>query len=90
MLRRPDLLGGLPLHRLLTETDHPFGDRLGGRGRRPGHVDDVERALAQLHGMDQDEVRRELWRNLKELVRSTKCGILLPRPVRLTLAAEAS
>lgn len=87
MLRRPELLDGLPLDRLLTETDHPFGDRSSGRGRRPGYVDDVERAFAQLHGLDQEELRRALWRNLAELVRLTRCGRLLPRPVRVTLAA---
>jgi TatD DNase family protein len=87
MLRRSDLLDCLPLDRLLTETDHPFGDRSSGRGRRPGNVDDVEQALARLHGLDPADVRRVMWRNLTELVRLTRCGMLLPRPVRVTLAA---
>lgn len=87
MLRRPELLRILPLERLLTETDHPSGDRSSGRGRRPGHVDDVERVLAELHAIDQDELRRALWRNLAELVSSTRCGMLLPRQARVTLAA---
>jgi TatD DNase family protein len=87
MLRRPDLLASLPLDRVLAETDHPFGDRSGGRGSRPGRVEDVERALARVHGVEPDDVRREMWRNLAELVRSTKCGVLLPRPARVALAA---
>lgn len=87
MLRRPELLDRLPLNRLLAETDHPFGDRSGRRSQRPGHVDDVERALARLHGLDQDELRKAMWRNLAELVRHTRCGMLLPRSVRVTLAA---
>lgn len=87
MLQRPGPLEGLPLDRLLTETDHPFGDRSGGRGRRPGQVDDVERVLALLHGLDQHELRRTLWRNLASLVRLTHCGTLLPRQARVVLAA---
>lgn len=86
MLRQPDLVSRLPLDRVLPETDHPFGDRSGVRGRWPGHVDDVERALGQLHGLDQDELRRVLWRNLVKLVRSTRCGMLLPRSARVALA----
>lgn len=87
MLRRPELLDRLPLDRLLTETDHPFGDRSGGRSRRPGNLDDVERALARLQRLDQDELRQAMWRNLSEVVRRTRCGMLLPRSVRVTLAA---
>ncbi|WP_150246256.1 TatD family hydrolase [Nocardiopsis quinghaiensis] len=87
MLRKPELLASLPLDRVLPETDHPFGDRSSGQGHRPGKVDDVERALAQLHVLDPEGVRRETWRNFAQLVRSTKCGTLLPRPVRVELAA---
>lgn len=89
MLKRPNLLHLLPLNRVFAETDHPFGDRSGGRGRRPGNVNNVEAALARLHGLDQDKVRRVMWRNLADLARLTQCGVLLPRPVRVTLAAVA-
>jgi TatD DNase family protein len=89
MLRRPELLDVLPLDRVLAETDHPFGDRSAGRGRRPGNVDNVEDAIARHHGLNQDGVRQATWRNLAELMRSTKCGSLLPRPVRIALAAVA-
>lgn len=89
MLRRPELIDSLPLDRVLPETDHPFGDRGAGRGRRPGNVDQVERVLARLHGLDQDGVRRTMWQNLAALVQATKCGSLLPRPVRIALAAGA-
>ena len=87
MLRQPELLDALPLDRVLAETDHPFGDRSVRRGRRPGDVDDVEQVIARLHGLEQDAVRQAMWRNLAELVRATRCGMLLPRPVRVTLAA---
>ena len=87
MLRRPELLRSLPLDRMLAETDHPFGDRSVRRGRRPGNVDDVEQAIARLHGLTHDAVRQAMWRNLAGLVRSAQCGVLLPRSVRVTLAA---
>jgi TatD DNase family protein len=87
MLRRPDVLDRLPTDRVLTETDHPFGDRFVRRTRRPGNVDDVERALGRLHGLDEEEVRLLMWRNFATLVRQSKCGSLLPRMVRVTLAA---
>ncbi|WML66162.1 TatD family hydrolase [Rhodococcus sp. AH-ZY2] len=88
MLRQPDLVSRLPLGRLLPETDHPFGDRSGGSARQPGKVDDVERTLARIHQLTPAEIRRITWRNLSELVRDTRCGMLLPRQVRLTLAAS--
>jgi TatD DNase family protein len=81
------LLSLLPLDRVLTETDHPFGDRSGGRGRRPGNMESVEQAIARLHGIDSEEVRQVTWQNLARLVRVAKCGSLLPRAVRVTLAA---
>ncbi|MFE6548287.1 TatD family hydrolase [Streptomyces sp. NPDC057746] len=87
MLRKPELLASLPFDRVLPETDHPFGDRSSGQGRRPGKVDDVERALARIHQLAPEGVRKETWRNFAQLVRSTKCGALLPRSVRIGLAA---
>lgn len=87
MLKRPDVLRLLPLDRVFAETDHPFGDRSAGRSRRPGNVDNVEASIARLHGLEQDEVRRIMWQNLATVVRATRCGSLLPRTVRVTLAA---
>jgi TatD DNase family protein len=87
MLKRPDVLRLLPLDRVFAETDHPFGDRSGGRSRRPGNVDNVEDAIARLHGLDQEQVRRVMWQNLATLLRVARCGSLLPRGVRIRLAA---
>lgn len=87
MLRNHELVSLLPLHRLLTETDHPFGDRSGGPARRPGRVDDVEQVLAQVHQLTPEEIRYAIWRNLGQLARDTRCGMLLPRQARVTLAA---
>lgn len=87
MLRRRDVIGRLPSTRVLTETDHPFGDRSIGQARRPGNVAEVERALGGLSRLDEEEARILMWRNFATLVRETKCGSLLPRSVRVVLAA---
>jgi TatD DNase family protein len=84
-IRRKDLLEAIPLERLLTETDHPFGDR-SSQEPRPGNVDLVERALATQHRQDQQDIRRILWANLARLIRETGCGSLLPSRVRTILA----
>lgn len=83
--RRSDLLRAIPLDRVLTETDHPFGDRRASSAR-PGNVEVVERALAAHHQVDLDELRLTLWRNLSRLVKQVGCGRLLPGPVRTLLA----
>lgn len=44
----PKILQMLPRERVLTETDHPFGDRRQPGPRRPGRVDPVEGALANI------------------------------------------
>lgn len=87
MLRNQELLASLPLDRVFAETDHPFGDRSSGRGRRPGNVNRVEHALARIHGMEPDDIRSVTWRNLSRLAGATKSGAYLPRPVRVTLVA---
>jgi TatD DNase family protein len=83
--RRKDLLGAIPLDRLLTETDHPFGDRRF-QDSRPGNVGPVERALAAHHQRDQQDIRRILWLNLNQLIKEAGCGRLLPNRVRTMLA----
>lgn len=87
MLKRPELVSLLPLDRLLPETDHPFGDRSAGLGRRPGNVADVEHAIGSIHGLDETAVRLAMWRNLAAQVAATKCGSLLARPTRIVLAS---
>jgi TatD DNase family protein len=88
-VRHTALLDTLPLDRILTETDHPFGDRRHGSRARPGLVADVERTLAVHHRLDSvDELRGLMWDNLGTLVRESGCGALLPRPIRLQLMAR--
>ena len=84
---KKDVLARIPRDRLLTETDHPFGDRRS-RARRPGRVDDVERAIGDQHGMSPIDVRRLMWTNLRLLISTVGCSTLLPREIRVALAAS--
>jgi TatD DNase family protein len=87
--RRVDLLRSIPTDRLLTETDHPFGDRRSKSQPAPGRVEEVERSFARLLGLNPPEVRRQIWRNLSRLTRDLGCSQLLPSPIRAWLAAVA-
>jgi len=85
-VRRTSVLDGIPMNRILTETDHPFGDRWERQPRQPGHVTEVEQRLAEHHGVTERELRRNLWRNLRSLVQRVDCARLLPRPIRASLS----
>jgi TatD DNase family protein len=87
MLKRLDLLKAIPLERVLTETDHPFGDRGSKSVRRPGAVSDVEHVLADMYGVQVGTVRWQLWRNLRSLTSEVGVGAELPREFRRHLAA---
>ncbi len=86
-IRRRGILDLIPSDRILAETDHPFGDRHGGADRRPGRVSDVEAALAKHYGVEADTIRTQTWQNLRDLSTVTRAAGLLPRPVRVALAA---
>lgn len=88
MTSRKADMPGIPLDRLLTETDHPAGNR-GGRGRphQPGWTLDVEECLAGMHGISTEELRLVLWRNLSSVARKTDIEGLFPDPVRRMLRA---
>jgi len=87
-IRRTDLLGIIPLDRLLTETDHPFGDRRDGHGARPGLVATVEQGLARHYSKTPDAIRAAMWDNLARLTAETGCMALLPRAIRIELVAR--
>lgn len=82
---RNNILTHVPLERLLTETDHPFGDRRS-QPHRPGNVEFVEAAIARHHGLAPHECRRQLWVNLATLVQETRSGQLVPQAIRRRLA----
>lgn len=65
--RHRELVAGLPLNRLLTETDGPF-TQVDGRQSRPSDVADVIPALAALRGMTAEGLRLALLDNLRTLV----------------------
>jgi TatD DNase family protein len=90
MLRHPDTLRSMPLDRLLTETDHPFGDRSSPAPRLPGHVLPVEHAIARYNKLQPEEVRRLMWTNLGRLVREAGCANLLSRRIRSYLVISGS
>lgn len=87
MFRDADLIASLPLERVLTETDHPFGDRASRAARRPGEVEPVERALGRVYELEPQQIRARMWRNLARLVSATGSGSHFPRDVRTALAA---
>lgn len=86
-VRRKDVLAGIPRERLLTETDHPYGDKRS-RPRRPGLVGEVEHALGHQHGISPSEVRRLMWSNFRQVVSTTGCSKMLPSEIRVALAAN--
>lgn len=87
-VRRADVLEQIPLDHLLTETDHPFGDRRGGRDARPGLVTSVEEGLARHFGVTPNDIRLATWDNLARLTSQAACAALLPRAIRLQLMAR--
>jgi TatD DNase family protein len=86
-VRKRELTATIPVNRLLTETDHPFGDRSGKSAPAPGRVEDVERSIARLHELTPGDMRLTLWRHLGNLIRDAGCSQLLPRQGRAWLAA---
>lgn len=86
-LKHTEVLSLIPLERLLTETDHPAGDRTSPQPRQPGNVGKVEKGLASIHGMKPSEMRRQCWSNLHALVASTGVARLLPPGVGSVVSA---
>ena len=87
-VKRNEVLAAIPRDRLLTETDHPFGDRHSCL-RKPGSVQDVEQALGLQHGLSPSEVRRLMWSNLRCLITTTGCSTMLSPEARVALAAHS-
>jgi len=83
--RRTDVLRDIPPSRVLTETDHPAGDRFS-RNPRPGQVIEVERVLARHYGVSADLMREQIWRNLDAMITDCEIQQMLPRKIRVQLA----
>ncbi|RIJ70570.1 TatD family deoxyribonuclease [Nakamurella silvestris] len=78
---------GVPLDRLLPETDHPAGNGRGDGPKQPGWTLDVEQAVAVEFGITPAEVRTQFWRTLAGLALGLNLDGLFPRPVRAMLDA---
>lgn len=81
-------LKGVPSDRLLTETDHPFGDGREVAPRRPGGINFVERRLGDSLGLRPDAVRRLVWRNLSQLAADTGVQDMLPRRFQVQMLSS--
>lgn len=77
----------VPEDRLLTETDHPFGDRRERGERQPGNVAGVERRIGELLDAHSDDVRRLTWRNFRSLADALSIHELLPQEFQVQLLA---
>ena len=64
-----DLAADLPAHRILVETDAPFLAPLPYRGKRnePSYVVETAKVLAQVRGIDADEIARQTTENFFRL-----------------------
>lgn len=80
-------VASIPLDRILTETDHPSGDRGASEPRQPGSVAGVESALAAIHGVTDSDIRHQVWANFSQLVSEADIEPLLSGPVRRMLSA---
>jgi TatD DNase family protein len=86
-MKHPDHISAIPLDRILTETDHPSGDRGSPIPRQPGAVMDVENNLAAIHGSTAADIRKQVWTNFVKLLDETAVVSLLPIPVQRMVAA---
>lgn len=84
MMSSEETIRAIPPHRLLTETDHPYGDRRT-RGAKPGRVSEVEQNLAGLRGIESRVQRIEVWANFANLVDAAGVEATLPSEWRTTL-----
>lgn len=85
--KHPDDVVQIPVERILTETDHPSGNRASSTPRQPGATTDVEKALAQIYGTTAEVIRHQIWANFARLVDQSSTATLLPAPVQRMVAA---
>jgi TatD DNase family protein len=81
-------LPAIPRDRLLTETDHPFGDRREASPRRPGNIGHVEHLIGESLSLQPDEVRRLAWQNLSRLATEVGVHNMLPHKFQVQILAS--
>lgn len=86
-IARPKIIDLIPADRILTETDHPFGDRQGPTPRQPGQVQAVEAMLAEHWGVGINDARRRIWVNFRRLVMETETGDRFPADFQAAMLA---
>lgn len=86
-IKYPSDVALIPLNRVLTETDHPSGDRGSPRPQQPGAVTDVEKALAMVYKVEPHLIRDQVWTNLANLVDEASVSELLPVAVQRMVSA---
>lgn len=77
------VFGLVPVDRVLTETDHPYGDR-GNPDSRPGATTPIEE---RIHPKHPEEARRQIWMNFRSLVETAGVLTRLPTKVAGLVAA---
>lgn len=87
MVARSGALDAIPPERMLTETDHPYGDRKSPAPRLPGAVEAVEGAFGRRWCVGASEARVRVWQNLRSLLAATDSADLLSREIRTHLVA---
>ena len=80
----PVVLGRVPASSLLTETDHPYGDKKNTNGRR-GLVEDIEKTISNQMSTNQDDVRKMIWANFARLIDQTEVRSLFPPRIQALL-----
>jgi TatD DNase family protein len=88
-MKYPDDVSRIPLDRLLTETDHPSGDRRSPAPRQPGAISDIEATLAEINGCTPTAIRGQIWTNFVHLIEEVAIEALLPPPVQRMVAYAA-
>ena len=81
---RASVLDLIPADRILTETDHPYGDK-GDPNPRPGATASIERWLSSAHP---EAARRQMWSNFRRLVEAA--GVLERLPTKVAGLALAA
>lgn len=76
---QPRVIGIVPRDRIVTETDHPSGDRSEPPPRRPGNMARTIAGLSEQWNVPEGEVVRQTWKNWRNLGLSTGTADLLPR-----------
>ncbi len=64
-----ELVRFVPMDRIISETDSPYVSPVPHRGERnePAHVIQVARRIAEIKGMELNEVKSEIYRNVSKL-----------------------